>query len=1327
MRLRPHRAAGAMAVTAVLAATFAAPPTATPVAAAPAARQAAPAVPADPSTVAPGERDRLLPRGWAASTDLAWTTSGDSTGFHLLVATSATGYTWRTVATLAEPAVDTDQWIGNACLTASGKRAVVVYEPRAFTNRGHLYDRGAFAAVVDIATGAVTKLGVNVSIAYYNPGCGAGETAVLTQAGAADLGRTRLHVVDTVRRKITTTRQLTGQVTSAVPLGDRIAAAAAGRVIAVGAGGAVTTLARTGAVAAYLRPDAARGLAFLEPKSGGTAVARYVSGGRSTRLATGPQSDLGLQQGTGGRVFLTGTPSQVGALPAHVRRIGAPADSAISTTGALAVRRTTAPARPAGPARATTVGLQGRFPATGGRLDFQVKPGARTPAAVDLGRSPSPALAAAAGGRRQALVAGSPTSPVDDDRYCSVPRNDLGNQVEQPHWRQVEWAADLAVQGALTMTRPAGWHATGLPAWSPQDLEKPIALAGGGRVPAQVMLGILAQESNLWQASPHALEGVPGNPLIGSYYGLRDLWDIDWTKADCGFGVGQVTDGMRLAGHGKPGEVIRPLNEQRAIAVDYATNIAAGLRILQSKWNQTYGANIRINDADPARPENWFAAVWAYNSGLNPQATTGNTTGCTPGPSCDDGPRHNWGLGWGNNPANPDYPYDRKPFLNGGLGEGSPSDASHPQNWPYPEKVMGWAAYPIVKTDYRDGSWSQGYLQAWWNSDVKRGDAIKPVVETFCTTANNCSVDEAGKGACGYSDYHCWWHWPAISQESCADNCGHENLRYAPGAAEPARGTHYPPTCRTDGLPTGALVVDDVPAGTGIVRSDGCAAPLTNNGTMSWQFSGTTTGEYWSKRDFHQIGSGVNGHFWFSHEYNPDQDAVNHVGVTGTWQLDRRLDAWARVFVHMPAQGGESQQAHYKVDRGADAAPAATRYKTRTLHQRQGGNTWVPLGVFDFHGTPRVSLSNLTANTGGLGSDNVVWDAIAFQTLPAKPKDFVVSLGESFSSGEGAATNADLDYFYDSNNDGDGNVDYRNGCHRSRYAWSRLAFLADDPMQRTIGERADTLDPAMDYHLLACSGAETEMLLPSGREPVSGVTTDDPTTGTAYVNAWNQPARGARREVSQLDEGFLDENTTLVTLSIGGNDVKWSATVENCILDLVECQDTQIDGQRAGDYIPGLIADQMRTSVATVLRAVSQQAPNARIILMGYPQLISDTGACFRISLPLPSDFTYGLTAGEAAWLNQLADQMAGTLRAVVNSANAQGIKARFADPIANLDFDGKTVCGQPETFHRLVLGQTAGEKPNSQHRSQQSFHPKIEGARIYSFTLDRELRNWQM
>ena len=87
--------------------------------------QAEPAAAAkESSSVAPAQRDELLGKGWQESGDRLWTTTGDSDGLRLLVAEAKTGYTWRTVATLSQPGVETDRWIGNACVTGSGQRAV---------------------------------------------------------------------------------------------------------------------------------------------------------------------------------------------------------------------------------------------------------------------------------------------------------------------------------------------------------------------------------------------------------------------------------------------------------------------------------------------------------------------------------------------------------------------------------------------------------------------------------------------------------------------------------------------------------------------------------------------------------------------------------------------------------------------------------------------------------------------------------------------------------------------------------------------------------------------------------------------------------------------------------------------------------------------------------------------------------------------------------------------------------------------------------------------------------------------------------------------------
>ncbi|MEU9329430.1 hypothetical protein AB0D91_37490 [Streptomyces canus] len=82
---------------------------------------------------------------------------------------------------------------------------------------------------------------------------------------------------------------------------------------------------------------------------------------------------------------------------------------------------------------------------------------------------------------------------------CIVKRNDPKRQALQPSANMVEWAVDQAVHGELTVSRPADWHDTGLSAYTPQGLFPKPSLTGGGEIPAQVMLGVLAQESNFKQ------------------------------------------------------------------------------------------------------------------------------------------------------------------------------------------------------------------------------------------------------------------------------------------------------------------------------------------------------------------------------------------------------------------------------------------------------------------------------------------------------------------------------------------------------------------------------------------------------------------------------------------------------------------------------------------------------------------------------------------------------------------------------------------------------------------------------------------------------------
>ncbi len=471
---------------------------------------------AGPSQIAPADRDKLLGKGWKTSADRAWTTSGDATGFHVLVADQKTGYGWRTAATLVEPGFDADMWIGNACVTGSGKRAVVAYAPRTFTNKPELMARGAFTAVVDLDSGAVTKLDRQASLAYFSPGCGVDETAVLTQSGGESKNQTRLLTVDVAAAKVSRTIELAGQITSAVPVGKDIVAADAARLTRIDEKGNRTAVAHTGQVPFQLKPDAQGGLVYMDRPAGSKnkgevkriAAADIARGNadktKQTVLARGALTKMDLSSSAGGAVFITGDTQAADPLPKTVqRRADVPKESQ-ATTGAKALITNVATPGESDPRKqqgfsARTARISLKVLATDKDANFSVTPALSADKAV-AGTAPSPALAApnpASTRVASSKMAAMSASPAEDERYCSVARNDPAKQAMQPKPRQVEWAVDQIVSGTLdkNVSRPANWKNLGMAAYQPQTLFPRLGLNAGGRIPAQILLGITAQES----------------------------------------------------------------------------------------------------------------------------------------------------------------------------------------------------------------------------------------------------------------------------------------------------------------------------------------------------------------------------------------------------------------------------------------------------------------------------------------------------------------------------------------------------------------------------------------------------------------------------------------------------------------------------------------------------------------------------------------------------------------------------------------------------------------------------------------------------------------
>ncbi|MFJ7004500.1 GDSL-type esterase/lipase family protein [Streptomyces albidoflavus] len=1264
------------------------------------------------------ERSEALGSDYAESKDTAWSTTGDATGFHLLVADEADGYRWKTAATLVEPELsEADTWIGNACVTASGDRALVAYAPRTFTNKSDLMARGAFTATVDLTSGEVTKLPFQASLAYFSPGCGDGEQAILSQftdEETSERNETRLIAVDTRTGKTEKKFTLQGQITSAIPTRHGIVAAQGNAIVRITKSGKSELVTLTDNTPFSLSVTNDGGVAFLDRQhnsraaqnvrthttdvkpveaasAGNSSKVKYLTGGQvksngaeARTVAEGNLTGMDLTRAADGTAVVTGKAKNVGSLPKNVMNPGGiDKDATISTKARAVVNAGWADGkdtriRPSEYETARTARISMTHLPTGSTQVFEAVPGAspvNPESAKGVGRSPalvSPRVEGRGnvGGGKASL---SSIAEPESERTCSVERGNPQKQAYQPKPRQIEWAVNRSIEGTLDdhVQRAANWKNMGMGAYAPQALVGGrTPLSGGGRIPAQVFLGITAQESNMWQATRFAAPGTTANSLIGNYYGLihdahgevDDPWVINWRAADCGYGVTQVTDGMRLPG--KPyqdGKVqpSKPRAYQEAVALDYTANVAAGVNILAEKWNQTRNDGLIINNGDPKGIENWFFALWAYNSGYYPKSTAGESGG-------------KWGVGWANNPANPTYKPNRTPFLENAGGGDDYSHAARPQHWPYPEKVIGWAARPLEALE-APGTLVHGFRPAWWTQANYRTQA-KPPVNTFCDESNECdqmkiedgaSNDSPSTGPCQRWDFRCWWN-TKVEWKDCESNaCGFELFRFNNTYPEEADGTSHPPRCNS-GLPIGTTIVDNVNAGQRLAGTDfrRCTDTAQTSGSFTFDFASPS-----ARMDTHQLGVGYGNHVWFSTTRKAGSTEASRLKTTGTWTGPNTVKGWTRVLVHMPNVAARSQQAKYTVAGTDSTSPH------RVSPQRIRSNEWRSLGIFNFTGTPSVSLSNITEEQVGV---DIAWDAVAFQNMGSNPTQ-VVGMGDSFASGEGVDNEGGKDYFRETDyKENLGNDEVSNKCHRSKYAWIREANLPGK--SQSIGEISDSYGN-VDLSFIACSGARTYNVMSGG--------------------AWQWG-----NSLPQIDLGYLDQNTDIVTIAIGGNDARFSDIITRCLIPAITCPGdpgAHLDGKPMDLEVPRIIDEEVKPGVQETLAEIRTRAPKAQLVLMGYPPLID--GDC----VPY-------LNQEEAAWMN---DTVAPHLTAAMREA-AKANDAIFVDPAK--EFQGKAICGDPETIHGVVTSGRSEADNSAPLPSMKSFHPKVSGARLYADALERGL-----
>jgi RHS repeat-associated protein len=934
----------------------------------------------------------------ASSPDVVVTGYGDAAGYHLQVGREASGFAWHEIALLHPAGSDESSWTGYQCVSGDGRYAAVTILPASVVNLAAARDHGGLAYSVDLGTGAVRAIASGVGLMYFSPGCGTGEQAVFTLNPGAGQTSTQLVTADLATGKVSAATTVAGQITSTVPTSGGLLGVAGGDLVAVSAKGTTKVVAKIGGSPFDVHPAADGGVDLLDAHPGSlVSVAEHARAGVVTTLGSGPVDRLQMFGGRAGRAVLSGaTRTDPDTLAAAAVRVvddhALPHGAQMSSVdgdmllGASTVAQQTDPvvlatatARLMTDARAPTsakaVTAVPTYRASGATGGAQPETGVLRPRGDAAGSSNQ--LNTAATPTPGTAVPNKATPATAQSPTCAVPRLDTAKQVMQPSPAQVDWAAQMAEQGLLTgaaYTRPTGFDNLGLAAYAPNSDFPLITLSHPSgstwnTVPRPVFEAIMAQESNFDQASFHSPEGVSGNPLIADYYGAGgDITSINYAGSDCGYGVSQVTTGMRV------GDTSLTAHGQIKVAVDYQENIAAGLQILETTWNQLFAAGILVNNGDPKYLENWFLAAWAYNSGIQPNAANGNTTGCTPGPTCT-GPDGTWGLGWANNPENPSYPPNRDPFL-----KDTQADAAHPGNWPYEERIMGWMASPIIRYGNR------AFAKAMFNGGQTWMQI--PPVTTFCTVANDhcdpttTNPTEPDAGHCQLADFECWWHQPVTWIPSCATTCATSTYAFTAGSTEPGNPDPEPPTCNQDTsvVPSNAIIVDDEPSPP--LNLQGCANEnWTSKGSFTYTYGTNAAGDPIGAIDTHQLGTGLGGHILFTHtETGSNPNLIN----TGTWTPALPSLQYYKIKLHFPGAGAEATNVVYTINPGGGAAP----WKIR-VNQAWNSEQWATIGTFALENGATVVLTNKSAvvdpTSQNLADFDVAFDAVAFVPMGGTP------------------------------------------------------------------------------------------------------------------------------------------------------------------------------------------------------------------------------------------------------------------------------------------------------------------------------------------------------
>jgi hypothetical protein len=339
----------------------------------------------------------------------------------------------------------------------------------------------------------------------------------------------------------------------------------------------------------------------------------------------------------------------------------------------------------------------------------------------------------------------------------------------------------------------------------------------------------------------------------------------------------------------------------------------------------------------------------------------------------------------------------------------------------------------------------------------------------------------------------------------------------------------------------------------------------------------------------------------------------------------------------------------------------------------------------DAQSTAKKLAYSVTATSSNAGTTDVTRQL----AVPALGKQSFkyVGLGDSFSSGEG------VEPFFEP----------QNRCHRSKLAYSRFVEQPGFP-GKSIYARSKAEEAGVQWGFQACSGAVTDNVLTTPR----------------YEDPLPQLAKVRSTDTGNENDLPVDDDTDLVTITIGGNNVHFPEVLEFCYFSN-DCTKEKFHGQTLAEYNRGQ-REKLSGELDKVYAQIHSQAEQAGVLVLGYPQLLPSTTSeqdCPRLAQGtvivgdgnVAAVKTWGFSRTEQNYLRKATSELNQTIAARVEASGNP--LAQFI-PVDKL-FNHHEVCGNGgEWINGVSPRLPAGGQilnPKS-YVKEKSFHPNELGQR---------------